>query len=259
MTTDDEAAGDSGERREPSELESDPAGEGAAAVAEHAPKRAGKSSKKARERERQAAEAVRASTVSRARALTFAIAALAAGAAGGWFGHVAQAKAKLRADSAPAASGSAAAGGPCKSWEKRICTESGAESAACQQAKSATGLLTSATCEMALEAVPATLAKVKAERVPCDTLVGKLCKDLPPESPACTMVKDRTPSFPPERCRELLTNYDSVLGEVKMIHDQGGPPGGRPPGGPGAQPMPMPHGVPMPAGMPPGAGQAAPP
>jgi hypothetical protein len=77
--------------------------------------------------------------------------------------------------------------------------------------------MTPGTCEVALEAIPATLAKVKAERKPCDDLVGKLCKDLPPGSRACDMVKERTPVFPAEKCKELMTNYDQVLAEVRQI------------------------------------------
>src|SRR5690242_580376 len=41
------------------------------------------------------------------------VATLAVGGAAGWFGHEAQAKARLRAESAPAAAGSASANGPC--------------------------------------------------------------------------------------------------------------------------------------------------
>jgi hypothetical protein len=139
-------------------------------------------------------------------------------------------KAKLRAESVPAAAGSAATGGPCGDWEKKVCAGGGAESAACQQAKGAVALLTPSTCEVALEAVPATLAKVKAARVPCDNLVGKLCKDLPQGSSTCDMVKQRTPSFPPERCQEMLEHYDEVLGQLKAMEQHGGLPMGAPPG-----------------------------
>jgi hypothetical protein len=148
--------------------------------------------------------------------------ALAAGGAAGWFGHIEQAKAKMRAESAPAAAGSA---GPCGAWEKKICSSSGDQSAACQQAKGATGLLTPGTCEVALEAVPATLAKVKAERASCDTLMSKLCKDLPEGSQTCTMVKERTSSFPADRCKEMLANYDQVLAEVRRIEQNPQPMG----------------------------------
>jgi hypothetical protein len=152
--------------------------------------------------------------------------ALAVGGAVGWFGHIEQAKAKIRAESGPAAAGSAS--GACGAWEKKICTGSGEQSAACQQAKGATGLMTTSTCEVALETVPATLAKVKAQRLPCDDLVGKLCKDLPKDSKACDMVKERTPVFPPEKCKELLKNYDQVLAEVRQIDQQPPMPMGMP-------------------------------
>src|SRR5688572_28891586 len=85
-----------------------------------------------------------------------AVAALAVGGAAGWFGHEARAKAKLQAESAPASS---AGGGPCDAWQEKICAGSGDRSAACQQAKTATELLTPSTCNEALANVPATLAK----------------------------------------------------------------------------------------------------
>ena len=144
------------------------------------PGRSGK--RAAREARERAAKAAAPASVKSSSAVMFAVLALAAGGAAGWFGHVAQAKAMLRADSAPAAAGSAAGSGPCGAWEKQICKGGGDESAACQQAKGATELLTPSTCEAALGSMPATLAKIKASRVPCETLVSKLCADLPPGS-----------------------------------------------------------------------------
>jgi hypothetical protein len=197
-----------------------------------------------------------------------AILALAAGGAAGWFGHQAKAKAALRAETnVPATAGSAgsAPAGPCGAWQQKICASSGAESAACQQAQAATGLLMPPTCEAALEALPGTLAKIKAARAPCENLTTKLCKDLPPGSATCQMVKQRTTSFPGDRCAEMVKNYDSVLAEVKMIDQQSGgamgganphAPPGAPPGAPGMPPQGMPpQGMP-PQGMPP---QGAPP
>ena len=150
------------------------------------------------------------------RAIVVGVVALGVGGAAGWFGHIEQAKAKIRSESVPAAAGSA---GPCGAWEKKICTSSGEQSAACMQAKGATGLMTSGTCEVALESVPATLAKVKAERVPCDTLVSKLCKEVSPDSKGCALVKEKTPLFPVERCKEMLENFDQVLAEIKRIDE----------------------------------------
>jgi hypothetical protein len=176
-----------------------------------------------------------------------ALAAAGIGAAGGWFGHDAQAKAKLRADSAPAA-GSASANGPCAAWQSKICAGNDA-SAACAQAKAATELLTPSTCEVALQAVPATLAKLKAARAPCDKLVGKLCGDLPPGSKTCAMVRERTPSFPTERCTEMLEHYDEVVQSLKQMDQAAGAqqnaPGlGHAMGAPGAPAMPAAPGAP---------------
>jgi hypothetical protein len=178
----------------------------------------------------------------------FVVVALAAGGAAGWFGHIQQAKAHTqRVDSAAAPAGSGVAG-PCGNWQEKICASSGTTSAACQQAKGAMELLTPSTCEAALGTMPATLAKLKAARASCDSLVKKLCADLPPGSSTCEMVKERTPSFPAKRCDEMLKNYDAVIGELRSIDAQGGLGGPGGPGSPGGQGMPpgMPHGMPVP-------------
>jgi hypothetical protein len=165
----------------------------------------------------------------------FVVLALLAGGAAGWFAHIQQSKAAAaRADSAAVGSD-----GPCKAWEEAICSKSGAESAPCMQAKGATELLTASTCEMALTAMPATLEKLKAARASCDNLVTKLCADLPPGSETCKMVKEKTPSFPSQRCDEMLKQYDQVIAELKQLDAMGGP------GGPGmGQPGMAPPGMP---------------
>jgi hypothetical protein len=113
------------------------------------------------------------------------------------------------------------------------------------QAKGAIELMTPSTCDVALSNVPATLTKLKAARASCDKLVTKLCADLPPGSQMCAMVKDKTPSFPAQRCDEMLGHYDEVIGQLKqMEQQQGGMMGG--PGGPGG-PGP---GMSAPPGMP---------
>lgn len=173
------------------------------------------------------------------RAALFAGLTLAIGAAAGWFGHIEQAKAQVRkADAAPAAvSSSGQVLGTCGKWRDKICDSSGEMSAACQQATIASDLLTPSTCEAALDVVPATLSRIKAARASCDALVKKLCADLPPGSATCEMVKERTPSFPPKRCDEMMKSYDSVIGELRSLEAQGGlqmvpggPGGGHAPG-----------------------------
>jgi len=170
-----------------------------------------------------------------------AVVALAAGGAGGWFGHIQQGKAALRAEVAAAPTGSGAPAGPCGAWQAKLCKSVGEQSSSCQEAKAATGVLSSTTCESALNTLPETLAKIKAARANCDKLVSKLCADLPPGSKTCEMVKERTPSFPSERCNQMMQNYDKVIAELKQMDQQGA--GGPPMGAPGGM---------RPPGMPPG-------
>ncbi|MEP7052990.1 MAG: hypothetical protein ABJB12_21680 [Pseudomonadota bacterium] len=172
------------------------------------------------------------------------VVALAVGAAGGWFGQVANAKAAIRREVAAAPSGSGVPKGPCGAWQSKICKSAGEQSAACQQAKGALDLMLPGTCEVAIGTMPETLAKLKAARASCDKLVGKLCADLPSGSKTCDMVKERTPSFPPDKCDQMLQQYDKVIAELKQMDGQnmGGPPGG-------GQPQQGPH-IQMPPGMP---------
>jgi len=175
-----------------------------------------------------------------------AVAALAAGGAAGWFGHIQQGKAALRAEVAAAPSGSGIPAGPCGAWQAKLCKSVGEQSASCQEAKGATSVLSSPACEAAITTLPETLAKIKTARATCDKLVSKLCADLPPGSKTCDMVKERTPSFPTERCSQMMQNYDKVIAELKQMDSAGGPPpmggpGGMRPGMPGLQPG-APHG-----------------
>jgi len=183
------------------------------------------------------------------RAVAIGVLALAVGGLAGWFGHIQKAKAALRAESA-APAGSGAPAGPCGAWQSKICASTGAQSASCQQAKGAAELLLSSTCEAALGTMPETLAKVKAERASCEKLVNKLCQDLPQGSKTCDMVKERTPSFPRERCDQMLQQYDKVIAELKQIDAQGNMQMGGPGMQPGMPPGGMPHNGMPPGGMP---------
>ena len=180
------------------------------------------------------------------------VAALAIGGAVGWFGHIEKGKAELRAAVAAAPAGSGAPAGPCGAWQSSLCKTTGEQSAACQQAKAAAGVLSTGACESALGTLPQTLAKIKAERVVCDKLVDRLCAELPPGSKTCVMVKERTPSFPAERCDQMTKNYDKVILELKQMDQQQGP-DGAPMGAPGGG-MRLPG---MPGGAPHAPGQTA--
>ncbi|MEO7033459.1 MAG: hypothetical protein ABI548_06275 [Polyangiaceae bacterium] len=175
------------------------------------------------------------------------VVALAAGVAGGWFGQIEKTKAAIKAEVAAAPAGSGAPTGPCGVWESKICKGAGDQSSACQQAKGAQDLLLPSTCEVAIGTMSETLAKLKAARASCDKLVGKLCADLSPGSKTCDMVKERTPTFPREKCDQMLGQYDKVIAELKQMdsHGMGGPQAGGQPhmGAPGGG---MPPGMPQP-------------
>ena len=112
------------------ERESEPETSDDASAAEENEPRAEKTgrdrklAKKARREE--AARAAKKDAMTRA--IVVGVLALAVGGGAGWFGHIEQAKAKIRKESVPATAGSA---GPCGAWEKKICTSSGEQSAAC--------------------------------------------------------------------------------------------------------------------------------
>lgn len=173
--------------------------------------------------------------------------ALVAGAAAGWFAREARGKQV----SAEVHAASAAGEGPCEAWQTRVCESAGDQSAACSQAKNAAGVLSADTCSVALDDVPATLEKISAARADCGTLVSKLCSDLGEQTGTCKMVRERTESFPPERCKEMLGSFDKVLAQLQAMEQRGGP-GGPHGGPPGASPHGGPPGA-SPHGGPPGA------
>jgi hypothetical protein len=228
------------DRDSDSEVESEPK------VAKVEPQKAAKGRAGAKRRDSAPAMPAKPTSVPSSRVGLFVVLALAAGGAAGWFGHIQQAKAALKADSAAAPVGSGVPAGPCGAWQTQLCKGAGGDkSSACTQAKGAVELLTPSTCEAALVSLPATLSRLKAARASCDKLVSKLCGDLTPGSQTCAMVKDKTPSFPAQRCDEMLKHYDDVIGELRRMDQQGGMQMGGPggPGGPGP-------GMPPP-GMPP--------
>ena len=152
--------------------------------------------------------------------------ALAVGGAAGWFAKHAHARTGQTSPEAGAAAS-------CEVWEQEICEGVGEEALACYEAKAAANLLPPAACDAALEAVPETLARAAAGREVCNTVIERLCTDLGPETPTCSVVREKTQLFPAERCQEMLDNYDQVIGELRLFQEQMSP-GGLPP--PGVEP-----------------------
>jgi hypothetical protein len=165
--------------------------------------------------------------------LLIGVLCLAAGFGIGWFGHDFQSKKAVKeADAAVEGKGDAARG-PCKDWEEALCGGLGATAYACSQAKAASALLSGSACEQAQQGVLAKIEEIKAERAQCTELSDKLCGELGADGQACELVKTQTPSFPPERCEQMMQNYDQVLAQLKMMQERGAIPGQGPPGHPG--------------------------
>ncbi len=105
--------------------------------------------------------------------------------------------------------------GPCPDYATALCEKAGAERATCAAAKEMTAIMPPAACK-AGNADMAFTDKALAElRKSCDELSTKLCADLGAETASCKLVKERTPSFPPDRCKSMLGQYDKVLAELK--------------------------------------------
>ena len=165
--------------------------------------------------------------------LLVGVLALAAGFGIGWFGHDYQVqKAAKTADAAVQGEGEGARG-PCKDWETALCAKFGDTSFPCTQAQSGSSLLSGAACEQALKSIDGQVKKIEESRASCNDMMNKLCSELGAESKACELVKTQTPSFPPQRCDDMMKNYDQVLSQLKMMEQRGAIPGAGGPGGPG--------------------------
>jgi hypothetical protein len=192
------------------------------------------------------ADAPRESRSDKPPTLLLAIAGLALGAASGWFGHgIKVQKSYDSADAAVQGTGDAARG-PCKDWEKQICEQLGEKSHGCTQAKTIGSVLPGSSCEVALKQVASTVEKIKAARSSCETIMTKLCSEIGDGSKACELVKTQTPTFPPEKCDQMMESYPQILAQLQQMEKRGNVPGAGGPGGPGGPPMRGP-------GMPPGA------
>src|SRR5690606_32881772 len=121
-----------------------------------------------------------------------------------------------------------------RTGQERICSGAGEQAVAWQEARAAAKFLPPAACAAALDGVPDTLAKIAASRAPCNQVTEKLCAEFGADSPICGMVREKAPMFPPERCEEMLSSYDLVVRELRMLQRGGlpmmSPPASSPPG-----------------------------
>ena len=115
-----------------------------------------------------------------------------------------------KADAAPAEPT-----GPCPDYAKAVCEKAGAESATCAAMKEATSLMPPAACKAASADMAFTVKALAELRKSCDELSAKLCADLGETTESCALVKEKTPSFPPDRCKSMMGQYDKVLAELQ--------------------------------------------
>jgi protein-disulfide isomerase len=154
--------------------------------------------------------------------------ALAVGAVGGWVARGTSAKAGpggavRQAGSVAAGSVAAGSADPCEEWSAEICKRTGETSDGCAKAKKAASVLPGSACTTAKADLEGTVAKLKAARASCDTLVEKLCADLGDKSRTCSMVREKTQSLPGDRCKEMLDHYDGVIAELRGMEEENAP------------------------------------
>jgi hypothetical protein len=89
------------------------------------PRRAAKAQPSRHGKREQPTKPAAGKNVPLSRVVAFVVVALAAGAAGGWFGHDEQLKARVKAESLAAPAGSGALAGPCGAWQQKICDSGG--------------------------------------------------------------------------------------------------------------------------------------
>jgi protein-disulfide isomerase len=122
---------------------------------------------------------------------------------------------------AAAPSGSSSAGlvatGPCADYAKKVCEKAGDESPACSSFKTATEVMTEATCQAGLKDIAKTFTKLASLRGPCDELVKQLCAAVGDKTETCTMVKTQTKNFPPERCKMMQEHIPQIVGDLKKM------------------------------------------
>lgn len=149
-----------------------------------------------------------------------AVVALFLGAAAGW--GIRGASAKLEGGSA-AAPAAAASAGACDGWASEVCQRTGAASEGCSQAKGAAAFLPENACVAAKVEIDRTVKKLKATRSPCETLVDKICADLGDKTETCSMVREKTPTFPAERCKQMLEHFDEVIADLRSAEQDNMP------------------------------------
>ncbi len=103
----------------------------------------------------------------------------------------------------------------CAHLQQVICGAAGERSGECKAAANTLALLPSKACAAAREDEKNIESRVRELRLPCTTLVDKLCADLGNDKDSCGMVQTQTAGFAVERCKLLALHYPEVIAELR--------------------------------------------
>jgi protein-disulfide isomerase len=111
----------------------------------------------------------------------------------------------------------------CAHVQQVICQMAGEKSAECKAAANTLPLMSSKACAAAREDEKNIESRVREIRLPCTTLVDRLCTDLGNDKDTCGLVRTQTSGFAVERCKLLTQRYPEVLAELRKVSEAGRP------------------------------------
>ena len=98
----------------------------------------------------------------------------------------------------------------CALFSARLCSDVGTDSEACEMVRRVSQWLAPHTCQVALNDVDTTLAKMKELRADCDEVGEKLCAKVPDRDELCARLKGDLQKISPDQCSRLKEEYPKV-------------------------------------------------
>jgi protein-disulfide isomerase len=111
----------------------------------------------------------------------------------------------------------------CQAYSQKVCDELGQGTPSCSAVQLSAKIISESACKAALKDMDYTRQQITALKAECTKLTTKLCADLGETTQTCAMVKERVTSFPPERCMQMMTDYDKVLAQLQRMEEANKP------------------------------------
>jgi protein-disulfide isomerase len=111
----------------------------------------------------------------------------------------------------------------CAKYTEKLCEAAGKDSPKCQDLTKTLKLLPPAACSAGMADVAFTKQKLAEAGKSCQELIDKLCKEIGEETQTCSMVKEQTVKFPPDRCDMMLSRFDEVAADLKRMEAKNKP------------------------------------